>query len=187
MIITSLGQRIVVRFARKPIWMPTAPSKLFRIPEHTFYTSDEIELIYKLDVTHKHQHRSIQEFMRQEFYLPSLQAGGLPVEFIEQEEKRDQELLEENDKENERIGNLKKEMLDKMIQELETKVTEEKFLREEQLLKNAMEVDSYIEEAKADVFSFVTPDNIEQCIEKAIENPVGFEFCIDPAGRQYVK
>lgn len=185
MIITNLGHKIFVRYARKPIWMPTAPSKLFRIPEHTFYDEEEVKQIRQLHEAFRHQERSIQEFMRQEFYMPSLQAGGLPVEFIEKEVEEDRQLFEENNRENERIGKLRQKMMDEILKNLETKVMEEKLRKEEYLMVKAMETDEYIKAVKSDPYSFVTPDNIEECIENAIQNPVSFSFYIDSSGNHY--
>lgn len=185
MIITSLGQRIVVRYARKPIWMPTARSKLFRIAEHTFYSEDEVRQIRLLQTAYRAQEASIQEFMKHEFYIPATQSGGLPPEFIKLELERDQQIYAENDRENARIAKIKEEMMQKQLKELEEKVMEAKLTEEEDLMQIGLQVDDYIERHKSDPNSFVTPDNIDALIEKAIETPVSFEYCIDSLGRRY--
>lgn len=185
MIITPLCQTIIVRYARKPIWMPTARSKLFRIAEHTFYSPEEIEQIKTLDNAYKAQEESIKEFMKHEFYIPATQAGGLPMGFVKKESEYNKKLLEENDRENAKIAEQKEQFLNQRFKDLEGKVLEYKFQREENFLKMAAKVDEYIIEKKADGKSFVTPENFESIVEEAMAKPINHEFCIDRRGRIY--
>lgn len=185
MIVTPLCQRIIVRYARKPIWMPTAPSKLFRIPEHTFYSAEEVTQIQIIQRAYKAQEESIKEFMKHEFYIPRTQSGGLPAAFIKQEQEIDQQLLEENNRENARIAKLKEEYLTKQLNEMEEKLMEEKITREETLTQKARTIDDYILATKEKSDAFVTPENIESMIDEAMENPTNLEFCIDRSGRKY--
>lgn len=185
MIVTSLGQRIVVRYARKAIWMPTAPSKLFRIHEHTFYSQEEIERIRDLKAVYLAQQRSVAEFMKHEFFLPASRSGGLPKEFIDKEFQDDKLIYEENDRENAEIAKLREEFMKKQVQELEDKLMEEKLRREEELLQISQKIDDFVKEQKSDPDCVVTKDNIEAMIDKAIENPVSFEFFIDRSGKRY--
>lgn len=184
-IITPLCQRIFVRF-RKPIWHPTAPSKLFRISENTFYSEDESTTLRELFVAFRAQEKSISEFMKHEFYLPAQQSGGLPTEFIEREIEIDKQLREENERENAKVAELKNEYLKNRLNEMEEKLMEEKMLREQKYSQIAKKVDEYIAQRQAEPDSFVTPENIESKIENAINNPVSFDFFIDSRGKRYV-
>lgn len=184
MIITPLYQTIVVRFARKPIWMPTARSKLFRIAENKFYTKEEVDQIITLRIAHQHQVESIQEHMKHEFFIPASQAGGLPLQFIEKETVEDKRLLEANDLENKRIAKLKEEFMTNRMRDLENKAVELKFQREEEYLEAAAKAEEFIRQNQGED-SFVTPENIEAMIDKALENPISHEFCIDRQGRTY--
>lgn len=42
-----------VRWKRKPIWLPTAKTKIFRIPQHTPMPEDEKIEFYRLDQNYK--------------------------------------------------------------------------------------------------------------------------------------
>lgn len=185
MIVTPLGSRIIVRYARKPIWMATAPSKLFRIPENTFYSPEEVEQIQILDRAHKNQIRSLMEFFKVEFYIPATQLGGLPKEFVELEAKEDEKLIEENDRINAQIAKQREEYFSKMIQDLEDKVMEAKLDKEEELAEIGKRIDDYIKVQVSDPNNFVTPDNLDQMLEKAIESPTTYEFFIDKSGKRY--
>lgn len=183
-IITPLSHRIFVRFARKPIWMPTAPSKLFRIAEHNFYTPEEVKQIYTISRAFKAQEQSIQEFMKHEFYIPATQSGGLPAEFIEKEAELDKRLYEENERENARVAKLKEEAFNQQLRAMEDKIMEEKMNKEERFMETARKIDQYVKDQKSDPNSFVTPDNIDAIIEQALENPVNFEYCIEISGNK---
>lgn len=185
MIITSLGHRIVVRYARKPIWSPTAPSKLFRIPEHTFYSQDEVKQIRILKAAYEAQVDSVHEFLKHEFFIPASQSGGLSKEFIEKELERDKLIYEENEKENVRIAKLRKEVMERQMSQLEEEIMEEKILREDELLRESQKIDDFVRELKSDSDSVITQDNIEAMIERAIENPVRFQFFINTSGKKY--
>lgn len=184
MLLTSLGQRIIVRFARKPIWFPTAPSKLFRIAEHTFYNDEELRQIRRLQEVYEAQMSSIHKYMEREFYAPASQAGGLPREFVEREKLEDEIIRQENDQMNAEIAKERESYFESMVKDLEEKVVEEKLSREEALIEAAEKVDEFIKKHKSDPYSFVTPENFDVMIEKIIDNPVSYEYCIDRQGRK---
>lgn len=185
MLTTPIGHRIIVRFARKPIWMPTAPSKLFRIPEHTFYSPDEVKQIVILDNAYKAQQLSVANLMKEKFYLPAIKSGGMPDEFIKKEQIEEQERFKENDEENARVAKLRDEAFNKTIEQMESTLLKEKIRKEEELLDIGQKVDEYIVELLNDPKSFVTEDNIDTAIEEALANPVSFEYCIDRSGRTH--
>lgn len=185
MIITPLGHRIIVRYARKPFWSPTAPSKLFRIPQHTFYSPEEVTKIKELTTDYCKQEKVIMDYMKDEFFIPKSKAGGLPQEFIEKEQDIDAKLRREHDAENARIAKLREEFFNQEKKHLQERLMEEKMKREEELLHIAQEVDDFISENTSDpAKQFITIDNIDSAIEHALDNPISFEFFIDRSGRK---
>ena len=184
MITTPLGFKIVARFARKPIWMPTAPSKLFRIAEHTFYDKEEVLQISKLHYAYRAQMESIGKYMEQEFYIPATRAGGIPPEFIKSEQEEEKEIIAENDRINAEIARQKDEYFSQKLKETEDKVMQRKLDKEEQLIEAAQQIDEYIRAQKTNPDSCVTAENIDSQIDRSLENPVSFEFCIDKTGRR---
>lgn len=184
MIVTPLGSRIIVRF-RKPIWMATAPSKLFRIAEHTFYSPEEVSEIKKLDIAHKHQMRSLNEFMKVEFYIPATQLGGLPKEFVDVEKKEDEKILAENNRINAEIAKERESYFTNFMRDMEDKVMELKLSKEEELAEIGQSIDAYVKDQISDPDNFVTQDNIDCQIERAIESPSSYEFFIDKSGKKF--
>lgn len=187
MLLTPLRYRVSVRFARKPIWMPTAPSKLFRIPEHKFYTDEESNQIKTIQRALRHQEESIRQYMMDEFYLPATRAGGLPDSFISHEREQDKTMVDKNNEENARIRILRERAFDELVSKKQDDLLTRKFEREEELLRVGRETDEFIEQQKADTYSFVTEDTIDQLIDKAMEDCVSYEFCIDRSGNKSQK
>lgn len=185
MLITPLGLRIVVRFARKPIWMPTAPSKLFRITNHTFYSEEEVKQIAKLRHVYLAQMESIYSYMKREFYIPATQAGGMPPDFLAKEQADEEQLLAENDRINAEVAKRKERFFEEQFKKLEESVMEEKLAIEEALIDSGRKMDEFVSVTKSNPDSFVTSDNIEARIEYALENPIDLEFYIDRQGRRY--
>lgn len=185
MLLTSLGQRIVIRGARKAIWMPTAPSKLFRIPEHTFYDNEETEQMTTLRIVYQAQMESIRKFMEGEFYLPSLKSGGIPPDFIEKESMEDADILAENDAINAKIGEAKEQFFEKRLKELEEQAMEEKLSKEEELIMSSQKTDEYVRKLLEDPNNFVTTENIDMMLDKALESPTFYEFYIDKKGAKH--
>lgn len=184
MLITPLGLRVFVRFARKPIWMPTAPSKLFRITNHTFYDKDESEQIRKLQYVYSAQMQSICNYLKQEFYIPATKAGGMPADFLEKELAEEEALQAENDKINAKVAEQREKFFQNRLKEMEDRVLEEKMAIEEALIETGQRMDEFVKKTKSDPDSFVTPENIDAHIERAFENPTNFEFCIDKQGKK---
>lgn len=138
-----------------------------------------------MNIDYRKQEKVVMDYMRDEFYIPATQAGGLPQEFIEKEQLINEKLKQENDLENARIAKLREEYFDNEKRSLEKQLLDEKMRREEELLQIAQEVDDYITENRSDPSKdFITSDNLQSAIENAIEYPVSFEFYIDRSGRK---
>lgn len=165
--------------------MATAPSKLFRIPENTFYSPEEVAQIKILDAAHKAQTYSLSEFLKLEFYVPATQLGGLPKEFVEVEDQQDQNIYKENDRINSQIAKQREDYFSNMIVELENKVLETKLDKEEELVEIGKRIDAFVKQQVADPNNFVTPDNLDEMLEKAIGSPTTYEFFIDSSGKRH--
>lgn len=184
MLVTPIGFRISVRFARKPIWMPTAPSKLFRITEHTFYSEDEISEIKKLHTAYKYQRESIMAFMKEQFYIPATKAGGLPVSFVEKELQIDEQLKAANKAKNDEIAKEREKFFNEMVKSKENLLYETKSKKEEKILDEALKIDDIVIKSKSNPNSFVTLENFDEIVNHAMNNPVSYEFYIDSAGNK---
>ncbi|KAF8774731.1 putative 28S ribosomal protein S26 like protein [Argiope bruennichi] len=99
---------------RKPRWLPMAPSKLFRIPEHPYVPPDEKQLIEDLLDEYYRKIESLRKLFKEELAQKSRDEGHT-VENQRLEEEKFLLLLEENKKENERLQKLREETMEKNL------------------------------------------------------------------------
>src|ERR1700733_252556 len=110
---------------RKPIWTPIAPSKLFRIRQKPVLSEAEEAQRQHMDTVYATNMRSIQDYFHHEFYAPTLSAGGLSEEQIRSEQLNQMEVLEANDRENERIAGLREQRMKKLSEMMDQKIVVE--------------------------------------------------------------
>lgn len=168
---------------RKPIWYPTAPSKLYDIPEPVYYAPDEWEQFDALERKYQDGLRSLQNYLHKNVYMASITTGGFDSEQVKAEYDEQVRLLKENEEENERVRVLREKMTKEFKEEIERKAVEREYERLvdlEEFKKIAeKEIRKEIERSK----TYITRDRLEEAIEYALDNPVSYEFAIDLNGK----
>ncbi|KOC63633.1 putative 28S ribosomal protein S26, mitochondrial [Habropoda laboriosa] len=174
-----------VRWKRKPIWLPTAKSKVFRVPKRPEIPVVEYEELKRLHHNYKTLMKSLKNF------------------FIEKEQKKT-ECLEENvvkinvendfkmcnyinDIWNNQVAAMRERRLAKeredRVKEINIKL-KEKAIRD---LSIQERVDAEIRKAKEEAPTFITRDTIDEAIRNALENVVNHNVAIDSNGNIYDK
>ncbi|KFM82070.1 putative 28S ribosomal protein S26, mitochondrial, partial [Stegodyphus mimosarum] len=178
-VITQLRWKKIPR--RKPKWLPTAPSKLYRIPEHPYVPPDEKELILELLDEYNRKIESLRKLFQAEVKQKDVDEGNT----LEQQKKDEAEfrlLLEENKKENEKIRAIREETLERIFQEKQLQLLqlEEDRKLEEQRIKERVE--DIVKKEKEKSASYINYDNLDTAVEQAMDNPVNVNFAITPDG-----
>ena len=153
--------------------------------ERKFYDQEEVDQIVKLYAVYRAQMESIAKYMDKEFYQPAMKAGGIPAEFLELEQKEDQEIRVENDRLNADIAKQKEEYFSQRLKMLEDQVLTEKLKREENMIEVSSRANEFLKLNLENPESCVTPENFDQIVAKSMENPLDHEFFIDKSGRIY--
>ncbi|CAK9807628.1 Probable 28S ribosomal protein S26, mitochondrial [Anthophora quadrimaculata] len=172
-----------VRWKKKPIWLPLAKSKLYKIPPTPVPRPEEYEELKRLHNNYKTLMKSLRQF------------------FVDYEAKRAQIFSEKvlkhnaeedfkicsyiNDKWNKEVATLREQRL---AEERELRVKEIKMKVEEKAERdlNIQErVDAEIRKAKEEVATFITRDNIDEAIKNALETIVNHNVAIDSNGNFY--
>lgn len=171
---------------RKPPWVPKAKSKMFRVPE--LKQVDQAERDYMVNIWHEYkaQMRSIYQLFKTESKFSdkaSLKA---------QEEKRirlekEKHLIELNDA-------LNKQLLEQQLRD-ESLTLEEKKRHAESEFNNKLKLeqayvkaaDERVKKLKEKAKHFIDPNNLEQEIEKALNQKCDYNFSVDTSGRIYRK
>ncbi|GFT69390.1 probable 28S ribosomal protein S26, mitochondrial [Nephila pilipes] len=166
---------------RKPKFLPTAASKLFRIPEHPYVPPDEKQLIDDLLEEYYRKIDSLRVLFKAELNQKNIDEGHT-LENQRDEEAKFCLLLEENKKENERIAKIREETMEKIFQEKQIHLLQ---LEENRKITNEeikMKVDEIVRNEKEKTAAFITYENIDEVIEKALYEPKNFNFAIDVNG-----
>ncbi|XP_018336152.1 probable 28S ribosomal protein S26, mitochondrial [Agrilus planipennis] len=174
-----------VRWARKPRWLGTAKSKLFRIPPRPVIPKEEELELRRLNNNYRTQMKSIRNYLTERYhvkYLPSSNVEQIREDF----EKDFAQCNEINTKWNEEIKVLREqriaEEINKNIEEAKKQLNEQIMLDKKNLEKAEEEVRLEKEAAKA----FITPDTLEAAIEYAVNNPVDYNYAIDMEGNKII-
>ncbi|XP_065359745.1 small ribosomal subunit protein mS26 [Calliphora vicina] len=175
-----------VRWRRKPRWLPTAKSKLFRVPERKQQTPEEKAELMRLHNNYKTQLRSVRLFLREENQrLDETSTAGHFVLTAEQEEAEFQRCLQENQKWNQEIAAIREQRLAKESQEKSEYVKERLRLAQEREEERMEKIEALVKKEKELSKTFITRENLEVAIEQALANPVDYNFAIDMRGNIY--
>lgn len=167
----------------KPRWMPIAPSKLFKINLGPPKDPEELAVLRRLDSVYKTEMKAIRNFWREE-HLKDLELADKHSALSQEEEREHEHLLEENEKENQRVAILRMER-----NKLEEARRVEELLKREadakaKLAQLKEQVEEIVRLEKKRSSTYVTLENLDEAIEFAIENPISYSFAIDQQGKE---
>ena len=171
---------------RKPIWYPTAPSKVYDVPERVEWPVQEKQWMHQMEVDYRNSYRSIQSYMKHHFYDVAAQ-GGLTLEEKEVEQKEQQKLIEENQRENEQIAAARAERWRSEAEQQKTEqLIRELHLNEQQLVEKQRIKDEMVVEQERSK-TYIHQAKLVSAIEAALDNPASYEFAVQHDGRLLFK
>ena len=155
---------------RKPVWQPMAPSKLYRIKKPEKLSAEEIAQREHLKYTYAINMKSIVSFLNNEFYLPSLSAGGRTQEEVAAEEAEQNILLEENERDNKMVADVRAARMKEFVAQRDAEYIAEQMKLEEMKRQKGRELDILVRQEIENSKTFITKDNLDDRIEKALLN-----------------
>ncbi|KAJ8686318.1 hypothetical protein QAD02_022112 [Eretmocerus hayati] len=172
-----------LRWKRKPIWLPTAKTKVFRVPVRPKLPVDEALEIQRL----YNNYRTYMKSLRHYFYeLAKQQEIQLDESVLEKEEKDDFiRCFEINKSWNEKIAAERIVYQEKQREEQIAKIAENIQLKKKKDEEKRAMVDAKVREAKLISSTFITRENIDQAIEDALANVVSYNKALTPDGQWY--
>ncbi|PRD26052.1 UNVERIFIED_CONTAM: mRpS26 [Trichonephila clavipes] len=166
---------------RKPRYLPMAPSKVFRIPQHPYVSPDEQQLRDDLLDEYYTKVESLRVLFKAELNQKSIDEGHT-IENQKEEEAKFRLLLEENKKENERIRKIREETMEKLFQEKQIHLMQLEENRKLELQETKMRVDEIVRKEKEKLSQCITYENLDDVIEKTISDPKNYNYAIDVNG-----
>ncbi|KAG8190127.1 hypothetical protein JTE90_026695 [Oedothorax gibbosus] len=167
---------------RKPKWLPTAPSKLYRIIEHPYVSPEEKQLQLDLHEEYYTQIESMRKMFQEELAQKNKEEGKT-LKGQQEEEEKFLLLLEENKKENERIKVIREATIEKLFQEQQLEFMQLEESRKIQEQETKARIEKIVREQKEITKSYITHSNLDEAVERALDSPRNFNFTIDVNGK----
>ncbi|XP_017882691.1 probable 28S ribosomal protein S26, mitochondrial [Ceratina calcarata] len=178
------GPRIqCVRWKRKPIWLPTAKSKVFRVPTRPVIPEEDYNELKRLHNNYRTQMKSILNFFEEQ---EEIRKQNFDEATVNANIEKDFEICSYlNNTWNEQSAMLRTKRLaverERRFKEIDEKL-EAKAIRDKQI---QIRVDTEIKKAKEQAPTFITQENIDEAIRKALETVVDHNVAIDIHGNPY--
>ncbi|XP_058807244.1 small ribosomal subunit protein mS26 [Phymastichus coffea] len=170
---------------RKPFWLPTAKSKVFRVPKRPQIPEDELKEIRRIYNNYRTCMKSIRNYFAERVASKEVAQDPVLIEKVEAEDFA--KCSEINAAWNQEIALMREERLrkEKEIRDLQIlQAIENKKLRDAEIIQS---VEKKVRQAKIEVKTFVTQDNIDQAIEEALDNVTDYSKALDIDGTWYTE
>ncbi|XP_052865819.1 probable 28S ribosomal protein S26, mitochondrial [Anopheles cruzii] len=179
----ALLQYTSVRFRRKPRWLGTAKSKLFRVPERKKQIAEEVEELKRLYNTYRTQMKAVRSFLRDEVEASKLVSrAGMVLQTPEEEEAEWQEALQRNDEWNRQTAAVRDDRLAAERAARKEYILERLVAKEHREADKREKVEQLVRAEKEQSKTFITRENIDKAIELALVQPTSYNFALDRDG-----
>lgn len=168
---------------RKPIWQPTAPSKLYRIKKKPEYSPTEQAQRDHLDYTYDINMKSIKHFLRKEFYLPTVESESRPAKTVLDDSEEQARLIKENEEDNRRIAGMREERLAEFKADMNAELMMMSMKEEEEKRRIGEQFDVLVRQEIERSKTYITRENLDDKIEEALTHSTNYEFAIDTSGK----
>ncbi|KAG8040213.1 hypothetical protein G9C98_000783 [Cotesia typhae] len=157
--INAINSQTIRWRKRKPMWLPPAKSKLFRILPRGYFMKVVEENKEQLDeeLNRKTEEKDFKRCMEINDQWNKVQAQNREERLRREDAERKREILKKLDA---------------------------KKARDEGIMN---EVETRVKKLKEEVKNFITEENIDQAIEEAMANPINYNYAIDSLGNKYDK
>lgn len=182
----SAGFLQLVRWRRKPRWLPVAKSKIFRVPERVAQDPVERSELMRLHANYKTQLRAVRGFLMTETrHREETSTADHLIISPEQMEAEFQQCSQVNDAWNAEIAQIRDQRLQKERAEKRDLIMERLLAKDERSASRRASAEEQVRLAKERSQSLITPENIDQAIEAALVDTKDYNYAIDLSGKIY--
>lgn len=173
-----------VRWRHKPRWLPVAKTKMWRIPPRKEYPEEQTARLLTWFNNYRTQMKALHLYLAEQ---QKAQETGPEViaERLRLEELKDVECAKLNDEWNASVAKLREARLIRQAEERRLKIEADLIESERKRLEKIQEIEEVVRREKELSSTFITRENIDVAIEKALNETVDFNYCIDLKGNIY--
>ncbi|KAL5233426.1 hypothetical protein ACI65C_000836 [Semiaphis heraclei] len=170
-----------VRYTRKPRWLPKAPSKMFRVPVRPQISTDERNELFRLFTNYRTTMKSIQKQL--EYELETSYTGQEVLqEIANKEEMLWAKCMDINDNWNAEVALDREQRLANEREARREEILAQLIEKEEEKQKKLEAIEEIIRLEKEKSKTYITIENIDEAIEKALDHVVDHKYALDLAG-----
>ncbi|XP_019537310.3 small ribosomal subunit protein mS26 [Aedes albopictus] len=178
-----LLQYTAVRFRRKPRWLGTAKSKLFRVPERHQQVDEEVTELKRLHNNYHTQMKAVRRFLMDEVAASKLiSRAGMIIQTPEEEAAEWEELQRINEEWNRTVGEVREKRLADEREQRKNYILERLVAKEQRDQEKRERVEEKVRLEKELSKNYITRENIDKAIEMALVQPMSYNFAIDLSG-----
>ncbi|XP_022168143.1 probable 28S ribosomal protein S26, mitochondrial [Myzus persicae] len=170
-----------VRYTRKPRWLPKAPTKMFRVPVRPQISTEESNELFRLFTNYRTTMKSIQKQL--EYELETSYTGQEVLqEIANKEEVLWAKCMDINDNWNAEVALEREQRLANEREARREDILAQLIEKEENKKKKLAAVEEIIRLEKEKSKTYITAENIDEAIEKALDHVVDHKYALDLAG-----
>lgn len=175
---------VQIRWRRKPRWLGTAKTKVFRVPERKKQDPEEYALLFEWHSRYRTKMKAIQQFLKAEAERKANEVNVLHKS-PEQIQAEWDSCFALNEAWNVEVAKVRAVRLEHDAIKTREYVLEKLAAKEEREQTRLAKAREIILHEKSQVDTFITPENIDKAIEHALANITDFNFAIDMDGNMY--
>ncbi|XP_015187599.1 PREDICTED: probable 28S ribosomal protein S26, mitochondrial [Polistes dominula] len=172
-----------IRWKRKPIWLPTAKTKMFRVPQRPQIPTDEYLELKRLFNNYRTSMKSLMNHFENEFLKNQEQFDETVINKQAEDDFIKCNLI--NDEWNKKVAKVREVRLPKVKKANKELVLKRLIKKEERDLSKMQKIEEHVKKLKEEVKTFITAENIDEAIEEALTNIVSHDYAIDLKGNIY--
>ncbi|KAG7191144.1 hypothetical protein KM043_007171 [Ampulex compressa] len=169
-----------VRWKRKPIWLPTAKSKIFRIPQRPVIPEDDYQELKRLYNNHRTYMNSLMYYMQEKLKQEEKRYDDASVKQAEEEDFL--VCSEINNAWNEHVGLEREARFEKQMSQQIEQISIKLINKEQQDAMIKANIEEEVKKAKIQSEKFITAKNIDEAIEEALKTIVNHNTTLDFKG-----
>ncbi|XP_051162954.1 probable 28S ribosomal protein S26, mitochondrial [Leptopilina boulardi] len=168
---------------RKPIWLPMAKSKLFKIPPRPVVPPEESEEIKRM---FNHYRTTVNSLRK--YFINISDENKIELNSALMEKAKEDDFLacsKINDEWNKKISIERDERLNNEMELKKQKILSAIEKNKQRKALNLKIAEEEIKKAKELIPTLITNDNIDEAIEKLLKDTVNYNYAIDIDGKKY--
>ncbi|PSN50038.1 putative 28S ribosomal protein S26 [Blattella germanica] len=180
-LIINLASFQSIRWKRKPIWLPTAKSRMFKIPERPKVDEREAIELKRLHNRYKTHMHAIRTYFLEEIQETSAKST-VAIQEVKDEEDEHIQCMKINEEWNQQVSLIREDRLKKDEEIRREKVLRALAIAEEKRNAEKERIEQLVREEKERSKFYITPENIDKAIDEALGSIVDHNFAIDTDG-----